>query len=191
MLKNKIKNWFPVSLIFLTLLLDQISKYLIVQTITEGEKLSVVGSFIRLHLVENPGMAFGLFSNIPAPFNHIVFSTLTIVAIVFVIIYFINVQKEKYQLKCAFGLIIGGAIGNFLDRIFGNIFFHQATDFFYGKVIDFIDIGIEENPDPGSFTRWPTFNVADAAITIGVAMLIFYILFNRKEKIFKDNSKTS
>ncbi len=168
-------NWLPLTIVFSVYFIDQLTKYLVVQNMVLDERISILGDFLRLKYIENTGIAFGLFSTWDKLWKDLIFSSLTIVAIGFVIYYYRIVQKRT--IRCAFALILGGALGNLSDKLFGFIIFEGKFELFYSRVVDFIDIDI-------GITRWPTFNVADIAITIGVILLIINVFKSNEMEIF-------
>lgn len=138
-------------LIFVTaliiLLLDQLTKLFIRQNFQLNQSIPIIKNIFHLTYITNTGSAFGLFKNLNLFF--IIFSICVIVAI----FYFIRKVKEKEKfMQAALGLLLGGTIGNLIDRIV------------YGNVTDFID-----------FRIWPVFNVADSAVTISVVLLIILL----------------
>mgnify|MGYP000452866249 CR=1 FL=1 len=184
-------KWLPIIIVLSVFLLDQGSKLLVVKNLTlidhnivdsEKYRVQVIGDYVRLKYVENKGMAFGFLSDASEVVRILVFTSLTIIAIGVVIYYFMNVQKDKILVKSSFALILGGAVGNLSDKLFGAITFHQELKLLYAKVVDFIDVGIND-------MRWPTFNVADIAITLGVFLLLYLILTNKEEEIFSTAKK--
>jgi len=138
--------------------LDQLSKTAIRGYFAVGEHENVT-SFFNIVLIYNRGMSFGLFNG-AGGLNALVFS-LVAAAIVTVLIYWLS-RVESPLLAVAIGLIIGGAIGNVIDRIR------------LGAVVDFLDF------HAGSW-HWPAFNVADSAICIGVAVMLLDGLLLRRE----------
>ncbi|MGM0507615.1 MAG: signal peptidase II [Fusobacteriota bacterium] len=144
-------------------ILDQISKYLIVKKFSVGETIPIIEDFFHLTYVENKGVAFGFF------YGHVtIFAFIAVISIIGIILY-IHKQDEEHSLysKIGFMFILGGAIGNLGDRIIR------------GYVVDFIDFrGI-----------WPyIFNIADVAINIGVILILieYFIeveIWKKKESI--------
>lgn len=124
--------------------LDQITKYLALYYINPYDFIKIF-PFLHLVMVTNKGAAFGMFKNIGSGF----FIAASIGAILFVIFLLIK-GKENYL---GLSLILGGAIGNLIDRLL------------YGRVVDFIDLSI------GQY-HWPAFNVADSSLTIGVTLIL-------------------
>ncbi len=185
-------KWLPIIIVLSVFLLDQGSKLLVVKNMTlidystvdsEKHKVNVIGDYVRLKYVENKGMAFGLFDDVKSDTVRILlFTSLTIIAIGVVIYYFMSVKTDKILVKSAFALILGGAVGNLSDKLFGWITFHQEFRLFYSRVVDFVDVGVND-------LRWPTFNVADIAITLGVFLLLYLILTNKEEDIFSTAKK--
>jgi signal peptidase II len=140
--------------VFFILLSDQISKYIVVESLRLGERLNVT-SFFNIVRVQNKGVTFGLLSGKLQPF---VFVVISLIIIAFL---FVWTKREKiYRLPAC--LIIGGAIGNVIDRII-----HRA-------VIDFLDFHLLAY-------HWPAFNIADSAIVIGASVL-FYISYKEVRK---------
>lgn len=135
-----------------TLGLDVVTKFLVVRSLTLHSPVSVAGDLIRLVHVRNFGSAFGLVQG--GRLFFIAFSLLSIVLIAAL------ARQPRYRSRAfgvSLGLILGGALGNLIDRVFA------------GGVTDFIDIGIGAR-------RWPTFNVADIGVTIGVLSLAILLL---------------
>ncbi len=131
------------------LVLDQISKQIIRMTLFVGQSVEVIGNFARLTFVENRGMAFGIQIG-----NGLLFTMLSIIASIGIAVYLFLQRNEHRGIAMSLSMILGGAIGNLIDRIA------------FGRVVDFMDIGIGN-------TRWPVFNVADSAVVIGMGFLIF------------------
>ena len=161
---------------------DQLSKLLVKgfdipflgywQGMELGSSTKILGDFLRLTFIENPGMAFGI--DIGGKLFLTVFSTFASIGIVY---YLFKIREEALIIRISLALILGGAIGNLIDRVFyGVIFEHGAL--FYGKVVDFLDVDFFNIDLAGlQVSRWPIFNVADAAVSIGVVMLL---VFHRK-----------
>jgi signal peptidase II len=143
---------------------DQISKSLIQTFLYEGEKISVIGDLLYFRLVYNMGGAMG--TSIGPSWVYLI---LTVVALVIIARYMITVPQAGWHIKIALAMIFGGAVGNLIDRIF------------YGKVIDFIDMDFPDIPFLYIY-RWFTYNLADAAITIGLIIFAVGVLFRKKDK---------
>ena len=130
-------------------------------------KVEIVGGFWNHVYVQNYGAAWGFLSGRDARFVRPFFLTVSILAVFIVLGIFRTVREDQWLLKIALSLIVGGAVGNFVDRAR------------YGYVVDFIDWyatwGGEEH-------HWPTFNVADVWITIGVALMLIEIMLNKEEE---------
>ena len=145
----------------------------------EGERIRVIGNFFRITFVENPGMAFGIDPGIDWKLWISIFS---IIASIALIIYIYISRKQSLLFRISLALILGGAIGNLIDRLFYGIFYHYAP-LFYGRVVDFFDFDFFNISILGkSYDRWPVFNIADSAVTIGVLMLIFFYRKVSKEE---------
>ena len=141
-----------------------------------GESISVIGDFFRITFIENPGMAFGF--NPGSDFK-LWISIFSLVASFGLIVYLYVVRHKSLSLRISLALILGGAVGNLIDRMFYGIIYKYAPAF-YGKVVDFFDLDFFNFAIFGrSYDRWPIFNIADASVTIGVAILV---LFYRQHK---------
>ena len=151
------KTILPLVIIIFALITDRLSKIIIIKQQLNAESL-FVNDYLNLDLVWNTGIGFGLFSQNANIYYHSI-SFLIFLVIVF-LIYLIS--KSNFIEKVFFSLILGGAIGNFYDRLF------------YFAVPDFIDIHINNY-------HWFTFNIADIFITIGVIFLISKDLFFNKK----------
>ena len=141
--------WLLLSLIIL--LLDQLTKYLASHFLTLYQPLPLV-PFFNLTLAYNTGAAFSLFAHMK---HSVLFLTLFAIAMsLFILVWLLRLTKNNTNawLSIALALILGGALGNLLDRVL------------YGYVIDFIDVYWR-------IWHWPAFNIADSAICIGVAMV--------------------
>ena len=112
----------------------------------------------RMNYVENPGAAWGLFRGFSAGFRNLFFTLVSLGAVGFILHYYRKLSVEQRFLQVALALVLAGAVGNFIDRVARRY------------VIDFVEWYWWNRPD----IRWPTFNVADSLIVVGVAMLILH-----------------
>lgn len=134
----------------------------------------VIGEFVKFTNVENPGIAFGwYFGDSFKPFN----TLLTIAAVAGLVYYLFRVKETVFKFRLGIAMVIGGALGNLIDRIFYGVFYGYAP-LLQGKVIDFIQIKIMDISLFGrNYNHLPIFNIADIGITLGV---IFMFMFYRK-----------
>lgn len=156
MLKNMFKN---ILLVITTILLDQYSKLWVIYNLSSHETLQLFDAKffgLNLFLTYNTGVAFGLFHDANGWQNGL-FLLIAIVAACSILYLIINNKITDNLEKLALLLVLGGAIGNLIDRVV------------YGHVIDFIDVyaAIKEQ-----YFHWYTFNIADSAICIGVGLLL-------------------
>ncbi len=161
---------------------DQITKLLVkgitipilninVKGMEYGSNFDVFGSFFKIWYVENPGIAFGF--SVGDGTAKLLLSLFTIAASILILYFLWKVRHENLLLRVALALILGGAIGNLIDRTFYGVIFGYAP-LFYGKVVDFFSVDFFDFTLFGhTYERWPIFNVADAAVTIGVILLLF------------------
>ncbi len=156
------KKYRILLFVFLPMLLiDQLSKYIIERTFTLHNSKEVISGFFSLTYVLNKGAAFGLFANVPAA-PHI-FTIVSLLAILFIIVFFRTLADEEVFVPISLSLVLTGAVGNLIDR------------FRVGGVVDFLDFYYKG-------WHWPAFNVADAAITIGVILLALKVTTTKKVK---------
>lgn len=157
-----------VWLAILIVILDQVTKFIAVVSLTLNQPAPVL-PFFNLTLMRNTGAAFSFMAQHPG--SGILFSVLAIVISVFIILWLLRLPKNKTWLAIALALILGGAIGNLIDRA------HN------GFVIDFIQLYYHQ-------WYWPAFNIADSAITIGAIMLAIETFFGRKDSQNVDNTQS-
>jgi signal peptidase II len=139
----------------IVIILDQVSKQIFWQV---GQNFDLIDNFLRITLVRNSGAAFGMFQG-----GRIFLIISSVLASVFLIFIADRMTMEEKARRIFLGMILGGALGNLVDRIYP------------GHVIDFIDMGIGSH-------RWPVYNLADAAVTIGGTLLILGFARSREHK---------
>ncbi|GBU23546.1 signal peptidase [Fibrobacteria bacterium R8-3-H12] len=162
------KTYIYAIIAIVALALDQATK-LWADSHVLGWSVPIIGDFLRFTLIYNENAAFSMKPQSVLPWLSptIFFGTLTVVACVAAIWFFRGLHKEDYLSKFGIVLIIAGAAGNFCDRLR------------IGKVVDFIDADF---PDV-IFERWPTFNLADSWVTIGISLLfISSFVFKKKDQ---------
>jgi signal peptidase II len=138
---------------------DQVSKLFVDRLLSVHESRVVVDGLVRLTYVQNRGAAFGVLSDAELPYQSALFSLVSLVALFAIAVYAWRMPAESRLPQTALALVMGGAVGNLLDRAR------------LGYVIDYVDMYWGHH-------HWPAFNVADAAITTGVTLLILDILRN-------------
>ena len=143
-------------------LLDQATKAGIISKMLLHDSSIIIKGLLNLTYVRNPGAAFGFLSH-ASPVFRSAFFILTTVSAIGLIFYYVAVSKEDETcLVFALSLILGGAVGNLIDRVR------------FGEVVDFIDVYWKTY-------HWPAFNVADAAISLGACIMIFEMLRRKKK----------
>lgn len=147
------------------IIIDQVSKYIVQQSMTLYSSIPVLGEFVKLTYIHNPGAAFGIM-----PGNRTLFLVLSLIACGVMVYYLYIIPASEVWGRRALMGILGGAVGNLIDRIR------------FGEVTDFVDIGVDT-------IRWPVFNVADMAVTIGVAILFIRLSSSRKSMDQDNRSK--
>jgi len=154
--KKQILNFVFVLIFFFV---DRISKLIIIVLDNQNEQISItVSPFLNLNLIWNDGIAFGLLS-FDESFNYNIISLIIFVVIIYLIILLTNADKLS---RAALLLVLGGAIGNFFDRVY------------YSAVPDFIDFHLNG-------FHWFIFNVADIFITIGLLCLIYAEIIKKND----------
>jgi signal peptidase II len=138
-------------------LLDQATKWWIARVLDLHEFRPIVEGFLSLSHVENRGAAFGILSDADLPHQSALFSAISILALLAIAAYALRLPKEARLPRVALSLVLGGAIGNLIDRVR------------LGHVVDFVHVYWGRH-------QWPDFNMADSAITVGVALLLFDML---------------
>lgn len=160
---------------FLLIVLDQVTKLLVkgfdffgykVEGFYYGEQIPVFGDIVSFTFVENPGMAFGIEFGVGK-----IFLSLFSVIAGFALSWYLNKIKFAHNaIRIGITLILAGAVGNMIDRVFYGVIFGESA-LFYGKVVDFILVDI---PDMFGYSHWPVFNVADSCVSVGIVLLIIF-----------------
>lgn len=138
------------------IILDQITKYLIVKNMQLGESIPLIPDVFHLTSHRNMGAAFGILQN-----QRLLFIVITVAVVIGIIVSLVRIGKSQPRVSLALSLVLGGAVGNFIDR--------AST----GQVVDFLHFVL---------INFPIFNIADAAITVGVALMLLDVFFESKKK---------
>jgi len=139
------------------LILDQVSKLVVVRSLGLGQTIPVIPGLFNLVYVLNPGAAFGFLASLPDGVRNPFFILISVAAAVLIIVYHARHLRSQVLASLALGMILGGAIGNLIDRLR------------YGMVVDFLDFYLDRY-------HWPAFNVADSAISVGVGLMVLGML---------------
>ena len=168
--KRDIKSrLLPLTLSAGIILIDQITKIIILRVVPKGRVIPVIGDFFRITFVQNLAAAFSIGRGMAQGTQRIVFGFLPLVVIVLITLYYLFTRDDftGFQKWC-FGALIGGGLGNYIDRIFRPAGVVDFLDFkFYGI------FGLE---------RWPTFNLADATVVVSIILLAVSFLIPAKRK---------
>jgi len=135
------------------LLIDQLSKFLVCSKLVPGVSIPVIKNVFHISLVHNTGCAFGMFR-----YQTFFLTGLSMLTVVVILIFYWRTARSERMLRIGTGLLMGGACGNLIDRLR------------FGYVIDFLD-----------FQVWPVFNIADSAVTVGVALIIWMMCRRKPE----------
>ena len=144
--------YFFLPLIVL-LVADQAVKHLIRTTMVEGQSIPIIQNIFHITYIENPGAAFGILAD-----QRILFLVLTAMIVGVMVYLYISLRNKKSLTAISLGIVVSGAIGNFIDR------------FLQGTVTDFLD-----------FRIWPIFNIADICICVGIALICYFVIIKGED----------
>jgi len=136
--------------------LDQLTKHFFWRN---GQNYEIISGYFNITLVKNAGAAFGMFQG-----ARVFFVAASVFAVALIIYLGVRLPREQHKRRLLLGLILGGAVGNLIDRVAS------------GQVIDFLQIGVAGH-------YWPVFNIADAGVTIGATLLILYALRSNRSLV--------
>jgi signal peptidase II len=142
------------------IVLDQISKMVILRSMPLYETIPVIPGFFNITHIHNPGGAFGFMAGQGPEVRSLLFLAMSTLAALVIVFFYLRTPTGYSWLSTALLLIFGGAVGNMIDRVR------------FGEVVDFLDFYA------GGY-HWPAFNVADSGITVGMAILVYHLLFDK------------
>jgi signal peptidase II len=154
-----------VGWLVVILFLDQLTKVIVDRTIPLHESIPVIDGLFSLTYVRNTGAAFGIFAGSHEAFRLPFLILISVIAIGFIFVMLKRLHEREVGLTTALAFILGGAIGNLIDRVL------------HGEVIDFLDFY-------WSNYHWPAFNLADSFITVGVAITLYFLMRAKGEDPF-------
>jgi signal peptidase II len=158
---SRYSNYTKLAVISgLVVIIDQITKILIFKNLPLYHSITIIPGFFNITHIHNPGGAFGFMAHQNSSLRNFLFILLASIAVCFIFYFYKSTNRTHPFLASGFALILGGAIGNLIDRIR------------FGKVVDFLDFYVHNY-------HWPAFNIADSAITVGVTIFIFHLLFKK------------
>jgi signal peptidase II len=144
----------------LVVIVDHATKWIVHAKLDPRAPIDIIPGYLSLSCVHNSGVAFGFFDSVESVWKPYILAAMAILAILVIFIYSVRMPQDRKLLQIALAITMGGILGNFLDRVIR------------GYVVDFIEFHIHE------VFYWPTFNVADSAITIGIALLLIDTIKN-------------
>jgi len=176
--------WLAVSIVTV----DQGTKAIVRNSMHRGESIQLIGDWFKLTFTENPGMAFGIEFGSP-----LIVTGMAIAATVLIVLYLRVVRTDSIGYTLSLALILGGAIGNIIDRLFFAVIYGYGG-MFQGKVVDFIHFDFWTGRVPQSIpliggnyvAMFPIWNVADMSIVVGVVLVI---LFQRVMRLDSDQAE--
>lgn len=139
---------------------DQLTKFFIIAYLPLHDTIPVISGLFNIIHIKNPGGAFGLLANLSPGMRTLIFLFISSLAVGLILYFYFKAPANHTWLAVGFAMIFGGAVGNLIDRIR------------FGVVTDFLDFYISEY-------HWPAFNVADSAITVGIGIFAFHLLFKK------------
>jgi signal peptidase II len=139
---------------------DQLTKALVLERLPLYRSIPIIPGFFNLTHLHNPGGAFSFMAGSNSGMRHWIFLSASVAALVLILYYYKITPRSHRFLAAALAMIFGGAVGNLIDRLR------------MGEVVDFLDVYVGN-------LHWPTFNVADSAITVGVGIFIYHLLFKK------------
>jgi signal peptidase II len=147
--KRRIEIWLPIAIV----VIDQITKALVRQSVPLGSSMAVVKGLLDFTHVQNSGTAYGFLDQVDFPYKGLLIASFATIALIAVGFYSATLAHQEVAARIGLALIIGGAAGNLIDRVMA------------GSVVDFVDVYWR------TYHFW-AFNVADSAITVGVVVMI-------------------
>jgi len=153
-----------IAVIILSAAADQVTKLIIVNSYELGQTRPIIDGVLNFHYIQNKGAAWGILSD-----NRWVFITITAILLLILPYLLYKFRKVHVMFSLSLSLIIGGAIGNMIDRVF------------LGYVVDFIET---------AFINFPVFNVADSFVTVGAVMMFIYLIFIDKKLFASEKNKS-
>ena len=140
------------------LIADQVTKALVVADLAVGQRVNVIGDMVQIWHAQNRGAAFSLFQ-----VGTLVFLVVSVLSIGLVVYFHRGLRDRSPWLHVVLGMVLGGTLGNFVDRL------RQ------GYVTDWLSVGVGD-------TRWPTFNIADASVVVGIGILVLYLFLTNPDR---------
>ncbi|MEK6546628.1 MAG: signal peptidase II [Nitrospinota bacterium] len=156
-------KYFPlITMVLMLVVIDQLTKFYIDSNFVLYQSLEVISGYFNITYIRNSGVAFGILSGFKGIVSQIIFIFISLIAISAIIIIYRGTDDKMIFSRISLSLILSGAIGNMIDRIFRG-----------GEVIDFLDFHWKSY-------HWPAFNIADSCITIGVTLLMITMIKNKQ-----------
>ena len=166
--KYELRDLIPVGIAVAVAIVDQLTKLWIMTTFALHEQQNIIPGVFNLVYVTNTGAAFGFLAGSKNLLRQAFFVAVAIIALIVIVFAYGHLKRQGRIFVYALGLIAGGAVGNLIDRLR------------FGSVVDFLDFYL------GSY-HWPAFNVADSAITVGVALFLLGTLLQHQKQTKEDN----
>ncbi len=164
-MKGKTRILFLLAVIVVMVLIDQWTKALVLKNFALNESVSIIANYFNLTYVRNTGAAFGLLATADPAFRIPFFLIVPAVALVAIVMIFKKLPPNDWKLSIALALVMAGAIGNLIDRVR------------FGFVVDFLDFHWRYQ------AHYPTFNVADIAICVGVGLLMLDLVLQKETHV--------
>ncbi len=166
--KYELRDLIPFGIAVAVAIVDQLTKLWIMTTFALHEQQNIIPGVFDLVYVTNTGAAFGFLAGSKNLLRQAFFVAVAVIALIVIVFAYGHLKRQGRIFVYALGLIAGGAVGNLIDRLR------------FGSVVDFLDFYL------GSY-HWPAFNVADSAITVGVALFLLGTLLQHQKQKKEDN----
>ena len=163
------KYFILLIVCFGILLIDQWTKNVVQEKLFLHQTIGVIPGFFNLVHVRNTGGAFGIFGGERGGLGSLLFVVVSLIAVGCILVFFIKAKEDEKTISLSLSLVLGGAIGNLIDR------------FRYGEVVDFLDFYFQSY-------HWPAFNIADSAICIGIGLMALELLRRDNRKSTKSQA---
>ena len=193
----KARKYFLIALVII--FIDQVVKVVIKTGMSLGEEIRVIGDVFKIHFIENKGAAFGmtvdgllqpLGINLTPETSKLILTIFSIVAVIFIGYFLFKLSDHRSPMPYFVAMIFGGALGNIIDRTFYGVIFDSINagypgdlayhaGLLHGRVVDMFYLDIGDVPLPGflgggTYHLWPIFNIADASISVGIIVILFF-----------------
>ena len=154
------KYWRLFIIVAAVVAADQATKVIVIDNVPLFSRIEVIPGLFNITHIQNPGGAFGFLAGHSARMRQVLFVAVAGLAIALICYYYVRTPVGYRLFSAALALVLGGAVGNLIDRLR------------FGTVVDFLDVYVND-------LHWPAFNIADSAITIGIVIFVYHMVFKK------------